>query len=141
METTENKNSEDFETKFSGVKDNYQTGATRDKSGGKGRYDLITPIGLKRLAGVYERGAVNHGDRNWEKGLPMSRCVESAIRHIYQFIEGMRDEDHLGQAAWNLFAAMHVEEMVKRGLLPKELDNLPSFVKEEKNQNQETNFN
>ncbi|MCH7530106.1 hypothetical protein IIB50_03260 [Patescibacteria group bacterium] len=121
---------EDFETKFSGVKQDYKTGATRDQTQGKGRYDLISPIGLKRLAGVYERGAVNHGDRNWEKGLPMSRCMESAIRHIYQYLEGMRDEDHLGQAAWNLFAAMHIEEMVQRGLLPKELDNLSDFVKE-----------
>ncbi len=123
---------EEFETKFSGVKDDYTSGATRDKSQGKGRFDLISPIGLKRLAGVYERGAVNHGDRNWEKGLPMSRCIESAIRHIYQYLEGMRDEDHLGQATWNLFAAMHVEEMIKKGLLPKELDNLPNFVDEKK---------
>lgn len=122
---------DNFETKFSGVKDNFNTGATRDKNKGKGRYDLITPIGLKRLAGVYERGAVNHGDRNWEKGVPLGRCLESAIRHIYQYLEGMRDEDHLGQAAWNLFAAMHVEEMVKRGLLPKELDNLSDFVKKD----------
>ena len=123
---------EEFETKFSGIKDNFDTGATRDKSQGKGRYDLITPIGVKRLARVYERGAVNHGDRNWEKGIPLSRCMESAIRHIYQYLEGMRDEDHLGQAAWNLFAAMHVEEMVQRGFLPKELDNLSRFVDEEK---------
>ncbi len=121
---------DNFETKFSGVKDNFSTGATRDQSQGKGRYDLITPIGLKRLAKVYERGAVNHGDRNWEKGIPLGRCLESAIRHIYQYLEGMRDEDHLGQAAWNLFAAMHIEEMVQRGLLPKELDNLSDFVKE-----------
>ena len=87
------------------------------------------------MAGVYERGAVNHGDRNWEKGLPMSRCMESAIRHIYQYLEGMRDEDHLGQAAWNLFAAMHIEEMIQKGLLPKELDDLPNFVDKEKNFN------
>jgi len=72
-----------FEMKFSGVKDNFSTGATRDQSKGKGRYDLITPIGLKRLAEVCERGAVNHGDRNWEKGVPLGRCLESAIRHIY----------------------------------------------------------
>ena len=126
---------DNFETKFSGTKDNYSTGGTRDKSQGKGRYDLITPIGLKRLAGVYERGAVNHGDRNWEKGLPMSRCMESAVRHIYQYLEGMREEDHLGQATWNLFAAMHVEDLIKKGLLPKELDDLPNFVNKEKKEN------
>jgi hypothetical protein len=118
----------EYETKFSGVKQEYASGATRDKAVGKGKYVFIPPLSLKRLAAVYERGAANHGDRNWEQGFPMSRALDSAIRHIYQYIEGMRDEDHLAQAAWNLFAAMHFEEMIERSLLPKELDDLPNYT-------------
>ena len=103
-------------TKFSGKKDEYATGATRDKRAGKGRYDLITPFMLERLAGVYERGAVNHGDRNWEKGIPTSRLVDSAMRHINQFREGLRDEDHIAQAIWNLACIIHFEELKREDL-------------------------
>lgn len=97
-------------TKFSGKKDVYKSGATRDSRAGKGRFDLITPYALARLAGVYERGAVNHGDNNWMKGIPFSRLIDSAMRHINQFKMGMRDEDHIAQAAWNLFCVLHFLE-------------------------------
>jgi len=36
--------------------------------------------------------------------------LDSALRHANQYLEGHRDEDHLAQAAWNFFAAMHFEE-------------------------------
>jgi len=88
----------------------FGTGAVRSDTTGKGRFDLISPIALRRLAGVYERGASQKGERNWEGGFPISRALDSALRHINQYREGMRDEDHLAQAAWNLFAAIHFEE-------------------------------
>lgn len=97
-------------TKFSGKKDQYASGATRDRRAGKGRFDLITPFMLERVAGVYERGAANHGDRNWEKGIPFSRLIDSALRHVNQWRKGERDEDHLAQAIWNLAAILHFEE-------------------------------
>lgn len=103
-------------TKFSGEKDSYDTGATRDKAKGKGAYELISPLALKRLADVYERGARNHGDRNWELGIPFSRLMQSSLRHLNQYLFGMRDEDHLGQAAWNIFALMHFEEQSRDDL-------------------------
>ena len=92
------------------AKESFAGGATRSNSAGKGRYDLISPIGLKRLALRYEGGAAVHGDRNWESGVPVSRCLSSAIRHIFQHLAGLRDEDHLGAAAWNVFAAMHFQD-------------------------------
>lgn len=110
-------------TKFSGIKDQYKTGATRDRRSGKGRFDLITPFMLSRLAGVYERGAVNHGDRNWEKGIPFSRLVDSACRHLNQYRQGLRDEDHIAQAIWNLACIIHFEEAG-----PYELDDLPRYT-------------
>jgi len=107
----------------------YKTGAKRDINVGKGAYELISPMALRRLAQVYERGAVQKGARNWERGIPFSRCVQSALRHIFQYLEGMRDEDHLMQAVWNLIAVAHFEECIKRGLLPKELNDLPKYFK------------
>lgn len=111
-----------YQTKFSGKKEEYTTGGTRDSREGKGRFDLISPHMLRRLAGVYERGAKNHGDRNWEKGIPFSRCMDSALRHMNQYLAGMRDEDHLAQAIWNITAIIHFEENRRDDLndLPKE---------------------
>ncbi len=116
-----------YETKDSGKREQHISGAVRDIRIGKGRYDLFSPIALRRVAGVNERGAVKYDDRNWEKGMPICRFLDSAIRHIFQDLEGLRDEDHLAQAAWNLLAAIHTEEMISRGLMPKELDNRPNY--------------
>ncbi|KKN82268.1 hypothetical protein LCGC14_0310810 [marine sediment metagenome] len=118
---------EGYETKESGKREEFGTGSIRDTREGKGRYDLITPLGLKRVAGVYERGAAKYGDRNWEKGQPISRYLDSALRHIYEHLEGLRDEDHLAQAAWNILAATHTDEMIKRGLFSSKLDDLVSY--------------
>ena len=97
-------------TEDSGNREVFPSGMVRDTREGKGRYDLVTPFGLRRLACVYERGAVKYGSHNWEKGAPFSRFLDSAIRHIEQYKAGASDEDHLGHAAWNLFAIMHFEE-------------------------------
>jgi hypothetical protein len=75
-----------------------------------------------------ENGAVKYGDRNWELGQPLSTYIDSAERHIASFKEGMRDEDHLAAARWNLGCVIHTEEMIRRGLLPKELNDLPSYL-------------
>ena len=116
--------------KDSGKRQSFKTGSVRDTREGKGRFDLITPIGLMRLAKHYENGAIKYGDRNWEKGQPMSRYLDSAIRHIYKHLEGHRDEDHLSAGVWNLLCVIHTEEMIERGLLPKELNDLPNYLKE-----------
>jgi len=117
-----------FGMKDSGKRQKFDTGAVREPTENKGRYDLISPIALKRLAVVYEKGAKKYDDRNWEKGLPLGRYLDSTIRHTQQYIEGYKDEDHLAQAAWNLFCVIHTEEMIKRGLLPKELNNVPNYL-------------
>ncbi len=111
--------------KDSGKRQEFDTGSVRDTREGKGRYDLIPPIAIERLAHHFENGAVKYGDRNWEKGQPLTRYLDSAIRHIYTFLEGDRSEDHLIAGVWNLMAAVHTEEMISRGLLPFELNDLP----------------
>lgn len=93
-----------------GSRQHFATGATREQQIGKGRYDLITPIGLVRLAKWYELGALKYADRNWEKGLPISNCMNSLLRHATKYLMGMNDEDHLAAIVWNAFAIMHFEE-------------------------------
>lgn len=101
------------------------TGAIRAASTGKGRFDLIPPHPVKRIAIHYENGAVKHGDRNWETGLPLHRFLESMERHINDFKSGDRSEDHLAAIGWNLFGYMDTERKIATGTLPQQLNDVP----------------
>jgi hypothetical protein len=104
--------------------------AMREPSTGKGRFDLISPFALERLAKWLEAGAIKYADRNWEKGgIPFSRYVDSAIRHMNKFLMGLEDEDHLAGVMFNVMAMMHFQ-----GLQKLEDDNLPHYLKEKKNE-------
>lgn len=89
----------------------FPSGAVRSGEASGVRYDLISPIGLRRLAETYKEGSVKYGDHNWQKGLPVSDILNHTIRHVYLYLGGDRSEDHLAHAAWGLFAAMHFEEL------------------------------
>lgn len=115
----------DYEMKDSGVRRESTTGAVRDRAKGKGRFDLISPEFLQRLANVMEKGALKYDDRNWEKGMPLSWYMDSAQRHLNQYLAGKRDEDHLGQAGFNVMALVHTDAMIRDGRLPAELNDLP----------------
>jgi hypothetical protein len=117
------------EVKDSGQRQEFETGSKRDTRDGKGRYDLIPAYALSRLARHYENGAKKYGDRNWEKGQPLARYLDSMIRHAYKFLGGSRDEDHLAAVAWNALAYIETEERIKKGILPKELDDIESVRK------------
>jgi hypothetical protein len=109
----------------SGLREYFDTGAIREPNDDRGRYDLIPPIALKALAVHYERGAKKYEDRNWEKGIPLSRHLNSALRHLQNFLEGDRSEDHLSACVFNCFAITHDLEMIDRGLLSIALNDLP----------------
>ena len=102
----------------------FNTGAIRGNNTGKGRFDLISPEGERRLALRYEHGSVRYGDRSWEQGIPASSCIDSAKRHINQWLSGDDSEDHLSAAAWNLFAIMDYEANNRKMIdLPKRKKN------------------
>lgn len=98
--------------------------AIREPSDGKGRFDLVTPFGLMRLAKWYELGSKKYADRNWEKGMPFSRYIDSALRHINKYKMGLEDEDHLAAAAWNILAIIHHEELGQF-----DLDDMPHYMR------------
>lgn len=102
----------------------FSTGANRDNRRGKGRYDLIPWSILRRLAMRFEIGGYHYGDRNWERGQPYGRYLDSCLRHLDFFVEGNKDEDHGIAALWNLLALVWTEERVRSGLLPDSLDDL-----------------
>ena len=116
-----------FTTKDSGKHMEYSTGMKRDTNEGKGRYDLISPIATRRLAQLLERGSIKYKARNWELGSPMSRLMESTLRHLNQYLSGMRDEDHLAAAMFGCMAMIHQTEQIENGNLPIELLDLPDY--------------
>lgn len=100
----------DFITKDSGKRQNFDSGMVRDTQEGKPRYDLIPTEGLHRLADLYARGAAKYDENNWKKGQPYSRVYASLFRHLMQWREGDRSEDHMAAVAWNAMAIMFYEE-------------------------------
>ena len=96
--------------KDSGNRREFETGAVRDMQEGKGRCDLLPACALIRLSKHYEAGAVKYEDRNWEKGIPISVMIDSAMRHLLKYMDGQTDEDHLVAVAWNILGAMWMEE-------------------------------
>ena len=69
-----------------------------------------------------ELGATKYGDRNWEKGQPLSRYLDSACRHLSKYMMGMRDEPHLLACRWNIAAYLWTLNRIKAGKLPVALD-------------------
>jgi hypothetical protein len=116
-----------YVTKDSGQREEFDTGSRRDTREGKGRYDLLPPLALRRLAGLYERGAAKYGDRNWERGQPLTRYMDSLLRHAFAVLEGKDDEDHVAAIAWNALGIAETQERIARGLMPADLDDLPNL--------------
>lgn len=106
----------------SGEKETFETGAQRDVQEAKPRPDLMSPFAMERIGWVFSKGAERYGQRNWEKGMPFSRYLASAERHLMQFKQGDLSEDHLAQAVWNLCAILHHQEVGPPGL-----DDLPHY--------------
>ncbi len=125
MEPEDDLQNSSYVTKDSGSKDSFSTGYQRDCRDGKGRYDLLPMNAIDRLAKLYERGAKKYGDRNFAKGAPFSRTIDSAFRHMARWMAGHRDEDHLAAILWNCGQIMEYEVAIERGDLPKELDDMP----------------
>lgn len=119
-----------FQTKFVGSSPEPvgPTGAHRDSSSGKGNYDDISPMFIERLAKLLERGAERYGSLNYAKGMPLKRTMQSLLRHAFQYLEGDRTEDHMAAVAANAMFIIHTEEIMARGLLADDLDDLPDYT-------------
>lgn len=116
--------------KDSGKRQGFSTGSVRDTNEGKPRYDLLSPISLYRLAMWTGKGIEKYGERNWEKGQPLARFIESLERHLQKMKVGLEDEDHEAAVMWNIMAYIHTKYLIKIGELPKELDNFPKYNEE-----------
>lgn len=116
--------------KDSGSRQQFNSGAVRDNGKGKGRFDLLSTQMLFRLARHYENGALKYEPRNFEKGMPISRCVDAAMRHLIKYLAGWNDEDHLAAVCWNIAAIMLYEERMPELMdLPERSDDIEDIQK------------
>lgn len=88
----------------------FEGGSFRENSLGKGIFHAIPPIAMKRLSQRYELGQVKYGKSEaFKDGIPVSRNFDSAMRHLWQYLDGDNSEDHLAAIVWNCFAIMEME--------------------------------
>ncbi len=116
--------------KDSGQRSEFATGAVRDIATNKGRFDLLPFGAIRQLARVMEAGCAKYGDRNWERGIPMWRYLDSALRHLGCLLSGMIDEPHGPMALWNLACLLQTEIWIREGRLPASLrDGFPFDIR------------
>jgi hypothetical protein len=107
-----------YETKDSGEREHFSSGMVRDTQAGKPRYDLIDRTFLRRWADLMARGAAKYGEENWRLAndeAALKRFKASALRHMFQWLDGDETEDHAAAVAFGLAGAEMVKEKMKRG--------------------------
>jgi hypothetical protein len=109
-----------------GHRADFGNGAMRERAPGKGRYDLLPPEAIEALALVFEEGARKYSDRNWERGIPLSTCIDSGLRHLFKLSAGMDDEDHAALAMANMAMFIALRERAKKSEPPS--DNVAPIV-------------
>ena len=95
--------------KDSGNRTEFETGAVRDMHSGKGDMASLPASAILRLSKHYEKGAIKYGRFNYQKGIPVSSFIDSGLRHLFKYLDGWDDEDHLSAAAFNILGAMEME--------------------------------
>lgn len=105
--------------KDSGDRTEFDTGAVRDMHTGKGRMDLLPVTAIIELSKHCENGALKYGERNVDKGIPQHSLIDSGLRHLFKYLRGDKDENHLVSALWNI--AWAVEQDANK----QELNDLP----------------
>lgn len=108
----------------SGERSEFETGSVRDACEGKGIPSLIPISALLSCSKRFEAGAVKYGRDNWKKGQPISRYIDSIYRHLWAYMDGCEEEDHLGAVIWNAMCLQQTDEWIKEGKLPKILKDI-----------------
>lgn len=69
------------------------------------RMDLIPPKALFRVASILKYGAEKYGEKNWHK-IETESHLNHALVHLYAFLAGDTQDDHLGHACCRLQMAL-----------------------------------
>jgi hypothetical protein len=91
--------------------------AVREADPLKPAVEGISPYAIERIGLLYTLGGEKYGDfRNWERGMPFTRCIGAIIRHVFAYLRRDNTEDHLAAVAWNAIALMHYEAVADPNL-------------------------
>ena len=61
---------------------------------------------ILEVAKHFEEGAKKYGEHNWQKGIPLPRYIDSAVRHYLKWLRGDKDEPHDRAFCWNIMCAI-----------------------------------
>ena len=92
---------------------------------GKGMPCLIPLFPMHLLSKRLEDGAHKYGRDNWRKGIPLSRYIDGFERHLRKWRLGWEDEDHEGAMLFNIVGLIETANMIRKGEVSSELDDLP----------------
>ena len=110
-----------------GPKREFSTGAESQDASGKGTPVLVPGDAILDIAKHFENGAAIYGERNWEKGIPLSEQLNSLERHLQQEKMGLTDEPHARALAWRAVVYLATKLRIEAGILPAELADMPEY--------------
>lgn len=72
------------------------------------------PHAILELAIHFEDGARKYDEWNWAKGtgIPENSYIDSAVRHLLKYLDGMTDEPHDRAVIWNLICLWWTAENI-----------------------------
>lgn len=66
-----------------------------------------------RIANRFKEGELKYARLNWREAKDIQTYKESTTRHLFQYLNGETDEDHLSAVVVNTMILMDLEEMKK----------------------------
>ena len=67
---------------------------------------------LLEVSKHFEEGAKKYGENNWQKGIPESSYIDSAVRHYLKWLRGDDDERHDRAFVWNIMCLIWTHEHI-----------------------------
>lgn len=92
----------------------FPTGAIRSDNTGRERYDFISPLAMKALAEYLANTENKFAQINYFKGIPEDACVESMMRHLYDYRINGTKKEAVG-ILFNAVALVHTIMLRERG--------------------------
>lgn len=108
----------------------FKSGARRERKDDKSRIDLVPAEALYEWGMLMLQGAHKIGERNWEKGFPLSSFIQSACRHLNALMRGEVGENHAANILFNIGGFIATRAWIAKGDLSEFYNDLPERMKD-----------
>lgn len=88
----------------------FESGAKRDGDKNKPFIHNLLGYTRKRFGYHMNKNSKKYGDNNWLKGMPTDQYLQSVDRHLADYINGDRSEDHLSAMIFGIQGCMINEQ-------------------------------